>query len=164
MSRYGDTGIKPSANRKEHQERTKKCFDWGPLKIGQRVTFVTPAFDFRGGEDDKYGQHTAELVFAKRGKRKAVHTTFFTGWGVTGVYKDSFMCVGLGVHYRYKKDCPNPEIASSHTDCPYTGGKCWFEIGSGIYGETILDRLVNEGSYGVWDEIEQELNSPEEVV
>lgn len=161
MSRYGDTGIKPSKNRAEHKKRVEKCYDFAKLKVGERQVFVTPAFDFRGGEDDNYGQHSAELTFVKAGKRKVVHVTFFTGWSVSGerTIMDGqdigFMCPGLGTHHRYKKDAP--EYASYHDDCSYTGGKCYFELGSGLYGDTILDRLVNEGSYGVWDEIEQEL-------
>lgn len=163
MGRYSDTGIKPSKNRAEHGERVKKCYDFAKLKAGDRLALVAPAFDFRGGEDDNYGQHSAELTFVKSGKRKVVSVTIYTGWSVSGerVIMDGqdigFMCTGLGTHYHYKKDAS--EYASYHDDCPFTGGKCYFELGSSLYGDTILDRLINEGSYGIWDEIEKELNS-----
>lgn len=157
MSKYFDTGVTPSKSLAEHQERKERSFDFTKLKPGEHKVIVLPAFDFRNGEDSQYGQHSAELVFAKANKRKAVHVTFYTGWTVSE-QPSELMCTGLGTHYRYKKDCPGIEYAGFHSDCPYTGGKCWFQVGSSVYGDTIQDRLVLEGSAAVWDEIDKELN------
>jgi hypothetical protein len=158
--------VAPSKNRKEHKERTEKCYDFPPLKDGQRVMWATPAFDFRGGEDDNYGQHGVELHFAKRKGRKVVSFTVFTGWSVSGqrTIMDgediSFMSPGLYTHYKFKKDTPKYiREYGKHEECPFLKNGCWGELGSGLYSDVVMNRLVNEGSFGVWDEIEKELDS-----
>lgn len=159
--------IQPSKNLKEHQARAKKCYDFEPLKDGQQLMFIVPAFDFRDTEDSNYGQHSAELVFAKRQGRKAVTVTFYTGWTISGESRpwgqnNDMMCTGLYTHYRFKKDAS--EWASHQTDCPYIQGTkgCYGQLGSSLYGDVILKRLITEGSPGVWDEIQQELDRSED--
>jgi hypothetical protein len=158
----------PSANMAEHIARSKKNWDdFGSLKDGEKKMLILPAFDFfhvdPNHPDRKYGQHGASLVFAKRKGRKAVSVEFYTGWSVDNKplldnsgENISFMCTGTYTHYRYKKDAS--EYAYKHDDCPYTGSHCYGEAGSALYGDVILKRLVFEGSVGVWDEIEQELD------
>lgn len=160
MSQHTQTGVMPSATLAEHKARQLRCFDFNGLTDGERKMLVLPAFDFRGGPDGNYGQHTCELVFAERRGEHVVSTTFYTGWSVDGSrvimhgHDIGFMCVGLYNHY------PTEKLAGGgsyhNTECPFTGGECWGELGSSLYGETILDRLVNEGSAGVWDEFDME--------
>ena len=157
----------PAATMAEYKERAKRVWDeFGTLKNGESRMAVIPAFDFfhvpPTHPDKKYGQHSATLVFAKRKGRKAVSVEFFTSWSVGNRMpmdfdgkNGNFMCTGLYTHHRFKKDAD--KYAYANDDCPYTGGKCYGEAGSALYGDVILDRLINEGSYGVWDEIDKEL-------
>lgn len=159
MSHY-DTGVVPSASLKEHQERHKKCFDFDGLKDGERKVICTPAFDLRNTADSQYGQHSVAITFAERRGDRVVSTEFFTGWNVSGTPtimdgRDiGFM--GVGLYNHYMKEADAEEYAYHHEDCPFTGGGCWGELGSSLYGEVLLDRLVNEGSAGIWDEIDKE--------
>ena len=160
---FPELKIRPSRTMKEFEHRNAKCWDFKPLKDGERVMFVTPAFDFRNGPDNRYGQHGCGLHFAKRKGNKIVSFEVFTGWSVTGEHtmmdgqSIDFMSPGLYSHYRFKKDAS--DSAYKAEDCPYTGKHCYGELGSGLYADVVLERLVNEGSYGVWDEIEKELDS-----
>lgn len=153
-----EKSVKPSKSLEEHQRRHKRCFNGTPLKDGEQNIFVIPAYDLRGTKDDRYGQHCAEMVFTKRLGRKVVSVTFFTGWCADGgrTMMDGrdigFMCTGLATHSMDKAD-----DGHYSKDCSLTGGDCWHELGSAIYGQKILARLLHEGSYGVWDEIDQEL-------
>lgn len=159
-----DTGIEPSKSMKELAARRIKCWNFEKLNDGEQKMVVLPAFDMRhiDGEDRKYGQHCNELIFAERRGNKIVSATFFTGWTVDGSrmmmngHDELFMCTGLYTHWLNKQDAP--EAYDNH-NCPFTGGDCWGDMGSSLYGETILDRLVHEGSAGVWDEIDKELKN-----
>lgn len=152
--------------------RRKKCIDFPPLEDGQEKVYALPAFDFRNNTDgdEKYGQHSVDLVFARRKGDVIVDVSFFTGWSVDGarVISDEgkdlgFMCLGTGTHYVKESAIPKSEVeyVREHDDCAFTGGKCWASVGSALYGDVILTRLVTEGSYGVWDEIEKELAGDE---
>lgn len=161
--RYGDTGIVPSASLKEHLERQKKCFDFDGLKDGERKIILMPAFDLRNTEDKQYGQHGVAMTFAERRGDRVVSTEFFTGWSVdrhpTIMDGRDIGFMGVGLYNHYMKEADAPEGSYHHSDCPFTGGGCWGELGSSLYGDVILDRLVNEGSYGVWDEIDKEFKN-----
>jgi len=155
----------PAKSMDEHRERRIKNFDFKSLKDGERKTIVLPAFDFfhdQSNPDSKYGQHSAELIFAMRKGNKIVDAAFHTGWTVNGerTIMDGrdigLMCVGLYTHWVFKKDAG--EYASRMENCPWTGKHCYGELGSSLYGDVILGRLINEGSAGVWDEIEKELD------
>lgn len=155
-----ETGTEPIHSMKELRSRKIACFDFDHLEDGERKMIILPAWDMRGGapEDSKYGQHCAELVFGQRLGNKTVSVEFYTGWTVDGSrmmmngHDALFMCTGLYTHYHQK----TPDTYENK-DCPWTGGDCWGEMGSSLYGETILDRLIHEGSAGVWDEIRMEL-------
>lgn len=155
--------IKPAKTMKEHHKRRAKCFNFKPLKDGETVVFASPAFDFRGGEDSQYGQHSVELNFAKRKGDKIVSFTIYTGWGLnsghTGPgYGGELMSPGLYSHYIYKKDAGG--YCSKQDDCPFTGKACYGELGSSLYADTVLARLLTEGTVGLWDEIDKELDAP----
>lgn len=159
---YPDLDLHPARSMEEYQERHKKAWGAGKLKNGEKTTFVLPAFDFhsdREHPDHKYGQHSATLVFAERRGALAISTEVFTGWTVSGMPtlmdgRDiGLMCTGTYFHYRYKKHAPE---WGTKRECSFTGsGFCYGDLGSALYGEVLLYRLVNEGSFGIWDEFDK---------
>jgi hypothetical protein len=154
----------PSANREEHAARSKACIESVNIKDGEQAMFVLPAFDFRNTNDAQFGQHTSELVFVKRKGDKAVTVAFYTGWTVEEAldhnnnnYHPRLWCPGIYTHYTKRKDADDPETAYKNTDCPYVDDVCYGELGSSLYGETVAQRLVLEGSAAVWEEIDKAL-------
>lgn len=158
-----------STTLKEHHERQRLCFPKKALQDGEEQMLLTPAFDLRDTADKTYGQHTCELIFAKRKGNHIASSTIFTGWSVDGGRvmmqgKDiGFMNTGIGIHYLRGEDAP--EYASHMKDCPFTGGECWFNLGSSLYGDVVMQRMLDYGSYGVWAELDgalaRELVNPE---
>lgn len=172
-----------SQSMKEHHERAKACWSFDVLADGQQEKIITPAFDLRDTDDSTYGQHGVELTFVKRKGNKAVSVQFYTGWSVNGettvdvketsskfmgdgAYATgrniSFICTGFYTHIRYKKDTDYPQYAHRGTCNFVPGGKCYGEAGSAMYGETLLNILVNYGEKGIWDAIDAELNREKE--
>lgn len=174
-----ESNVPKAQSLKEFHERRKACWDFDVLADGEQKIVILPAFDLRDTADKTYGQHGVEIVFVKRKGNKAVNTSFYTGLSVDhqvtvdvdhidnkfmggGQFATgrniSFMCTGLYTHTRYKKDTDYPEYAH-HSECNFVpGGKCYGEAGSALYGEVLLDTLINFGEKGVWDEIDKELN------
>lgn len=149
-----------------HKRKVKNIPD--ALKDGEQQLVVLPAFDFRGTDDSQYGQHGATLSFSKRRGHNGVTVEFYTGWSVDNVPTTfngknmGLMCTGLYRHYGLKKDAG--EYAYHHDGCPYTGRKrgCYGEAMSALYGDVLLDKLINYGSVAIWEEIEQELDNMED--
>lgn len=156
---YPDLDLHPARSLEEYRERHRKSWGGGRLKNGEKRMVVLPAFDFRGGPEDQYGQHSAEIVFVERRGDLSISTEIFTGWTVSGIPtimngRDiGLMCTGTYFHYRYKKHAS--EWAAKQ-ECSYTNnGFCYGELGSDLYGDVLLYRLINEGSFGIWDEFDK---------
>lgn len=156
-----------SKSMEEYQERHKKSWGIEKLKDGEKYTTVLPAFDFRNSPDDsKYGQHSAAIFFVERRGSLSISTEIYTGWNVSGkpTLMDGrdigLMCTGMYYHYRYKKDAS--EWAAGKRECSFTSnGFCYSEAGSALYGDVLLYRLINEGSFGIWDEFDKKFKERE---
>lgn len=120
------------------------------LEPGERRMIIFPGFDFRGTKDAKYGQSTPTLMFAERRGNKAIDIQFYMGWCLDGSTHEP-LCNGLYFHDDHKTS----EYSHDSKDCVLTGGDCFGEVGSALYGDKILARLLAEGSPAMWDEIDK---------
>ncbi len=146
-----------------HELAWNKSFPNGKLQDGEQLMFVSPARDFRGGADADLGQHSAELIMAKRQGDIAISVTFFTGWHIDRKptlmdgHEIDLMCTGLYTHDETGTHV-NKDYAYHTTDCSMTeSGECYGELGSALYGDVLLQRLVTEGSWAIWEEIDEAL-------
>lgn len=164
-----------------HHEQVKLCFP-NQLQDGEQAIWMTPGFEARDDNPSKdYGVGGVTITFAKRKGNRIIDVSFLTAWYPLDVQKKSMgkdverhggghtypevcqvvvgeqpLCQGFYRHELVKPDDWN-EWMSHREDCLLVGGECWGEVGSALYGETIRDRLLVEGSAGVWDEIDKAL-------
>lgn len=129
-----------------------------PLKDGEERIFIVPAFDYRKSETHhQYGQHYAEMSFAKRRGDFIASVDFYTGWEAnpTDYFRKggTFMCTGIYYHYPKKT-----EYSNHQKDCLLRGGECFGEIGSALYGEEIAEKIVLEGSASIFKELDLALD------
>lgn len=156
-----------------HHKQELLCFPDHPLADGERAVWITPAFEARDPNPSKnFGIGSCQVTFAKRKGNRVVDCSFLTDWypydvqhrnmgGHSGVYRQDVigeqpLCQGLYRHELVKPADAN-EWMRHGTDCLLTGGECWGEIGSALYGEEIRNRLLAEGSVAIWDEIDKAL-------
>lgn len=137
------------------------------LKDGERAMWVLPAVEARDVDPSKdFGIHGCELRFAMCKGKRAVSVSFFTDWllpetkigNISRNDKIFPMCAG----FYYHSDIRTNEYQSYTKDCSLSGGQCYGECGSALYGDKILERMLREGSNGVWDELEKAFSDFEE--
>jgi len=128
-----------------------------------------PAFDKRDPNPSKnYGIHGVELKFYLKKDNKAVQFVLFTNWQLPHVTKENSakfseaydielfftpMPADLGYHSPY----PMYEGQTSYENCHLIKGACYYD-GSGLAADRIYQVLLNEGSDGVWRELEEYWN------
>lgn len=161
----GESKYPITTNKEEFHKRLNRAAV-ERLTDGQRSMFVAPAYDYRGGENDGYGRHSAELVFAEKRNGIVIEARFYTGWNIrrdTLVMDGKnieFMCTGYYYHYPTKEQAS--EYAHHTEECVLSGGACWGEAGSALYGDVLRDKLINEGSPAIWDDIDKQFKFIEE--
>lgn len=133
-------------------ERKTACFG-KPLSDGEKRVICLPAYSIR--KDPKtgrdYGNHCVDLFFADRRGNVVIDCTFFTGMGFIGDFRYNLICTGFGYHMPERE---SEYDSDNGNDCFLREGPCFYHMGSAMYGDVILERLINEGSAGVWDEID----------
>ena len=115
-----------------------------------------PAYDKRDPDPSKnYGISGVTLRFHLKKDNKAVQFVLYTGWHLPHVSaeinrQDSPIPADLGYHSPY----PMYEGQSpTEGGCHLINGDCYYD-GSGLAADRVYKILLNEGSEGVWKELE----------
>lgn len=144
-----------------HQKQSAKNIH--ALADGEKFIFFTPAFEARDPNPSKdYGIGGVHLTFAERRGDLTIDCSFFTDWHLPEVqerlstkldryFNPKPMCNGIYWHRPKRTN----EYQADTKDCILSGGQCFGEVGSALYGDVITKRLLLEGSEGVWNEIDK---------
>ena len=135
----------------------------------ERIVTMHPAFDKRSADPGKnFGIHGVELRMVLKGPLGATQFLLYTNWHLPHVrdeleqrlLSEPASAVALRCHAR-----PTPADLGYHWSTPryadqeardcdlLAGGKCYYD-GSGLSAEPVFERLLREGSDGVWKELE----------
>jgi len=140
----------------------------------ERIIKFNPAWDKRDPDPSKnYGIHGVELAMILKGDQGAVQFVVYTNWHLPHVKEelDEKLLKGAGqgnlnnylfciIHplpadLGYHSPIPTYEGQSIISDsCEYLNGNPCYYDGSGLEAERIYEILLNEGSDGVWRELE----------
>ena len=127
----------------------------------ERTITLSAAYDHRNPDPDKnYGIHGVDIRFVLKGPLGATQFLLYTGWFLPHVQaeldsktpprsSDYPMPADLGFHSpnpRYDDHKPMPS-------CDVLDGPCYYD-GSSMNAEPVYQRLLREGSDGVWTELE----------
>lgn len=145
-----------------HNKQVQLCFG-KPLEDGEERVIVAPGFVAIDDNPSKnFGIAGCRLIFAKRKGDVIFDITFLTdlmptqetqrtsGELRTRLHMMQPLCQGLYMH-----SLKPIEDAYENDGCNLTGGKCWGQLGSALYGDVIQQRLLNEGSVAMWDELDK---------
>lgn len=125
----------------------------------EKIIEIQPPFDKRNSDPNKnYGIHGLQFKYIIKGKHGSVQWMCYTGLHLDHVRKElsvkgydnySFMAAELGYHANE----PRYE-GQQKMECCYTGkGFCYYD-GSTLNAERLLPIFLNEGSEGIWSELE----------
>jgi len=136
----------------------------------ERIVEISAAFDRRHKDPKKdYGIHSCELKMVLKGKDKAVQFLLYTNWHLPEVQEELIRNMprkgGIGLRVRflplpadvgYHSISPQYEGQKIMSDkCPYLDGRPCYYDGSGLTAEFMFKTLVEEGSEGVWKQLEE---------
>lgn len=137
----------------------------------EKIITLTPAYDKRHKDPSKnYGIHGVNLLMVLKGEKGAVNFTLYTNWQLPHVTEEMLhdsrqregielffmpMPVDLGYH-SYTPTYEGQEPITN--SCEYLNGKPCYYDGSGLNAQPIYEVLLNEGSDGVWRELENYYN------
>lgn len=138
----------------------------------EKIIRLYPAYDKRHSDPNKnYGIHGVDLKFVLMGESGAVQFNLFTNWQLPHVTKEHltkatnserdielfFMPMPADLGYHSKVPHYSSQLTMSE-NCEFTGGVCYYD-GSTLNAERVYDILLEEGSDGVWKELEEYYNS-----
>ncbi len=130
----------------------------------ERIVQLTPAFDRRHIDPSKnYGIHGVNLRMILKGEKGAVQFVLYTNWMLPHVqmeleakYPDHHFCHPLPADKGYHSLKPMYEGQTSFEDsCEYLDGKQCYYDGSGLNAEDTYRILLEKGSEGVWQDLEE---------
>jgi len=113
----------------------------------ERLTELSPAYDKR---KEGYGIHCVELRMVLKGEKGAVQFILFTGWYLNDIVNNP-LPADLGYHSPYPI-YEDQSVASE--SCEYLNGNPCCYDGSGLNAKRIYKVLLEQGSDGVWKELE----------
>lgn len=145
----------------------------------EKIITFSPAFDKRNSEPNKnYGIHGVDLRMILKGDNGAVQFILYTSWqlphvakelenkilreAVTGKFNEYSLSIfhPLPADLGYHSPTPQYEGQSIASEsCEYCGGKPCYYDGSGLNAERVYKVLLEEGSEGVWRELEDYYNN-----
>ena len=134
----------------------------------ERMVKFYPAFDKRNPEPSKnYGVHGVDLLMVVKGDKGAVQFKLFTNWMLPHVVEERMnkpMFDDMDIKCFYM---PQPADLGYHSykpvyegqtpitkSCELLDGKPCYYDGSGLNAERIYKVLLEKGSDGVWQELE----------
>lgn len=131
----------------------------------RRVTF-RPAFDRCAHDPSKnYGIHGVEVLFLLLGPKGATQFLLYTNWmlpagncpiGLDHTRRGSdhrLFCDPMPADLGYHSPSPRYEDQSSYECDVLPAGRCHYD-GSSLNAVRVYQRLLREGSDGVWAELE----------
>ena len=137
----------------------------GVTMVFERIITIEPAFDKRSPNPRKnYGIGSATLRFVLKGDNGATQFVAFTGWHLPDVTEDwkakeweiMGKLTGADVGYHSPKPIYDGQEVSTE-GCEYLNGKPCYYDGSGLRAEEVgVPTLLNKGSEGVWEMLEEE--------
>jgi hypothetical protein len=135
-------------------------------KLIREIT-IEPAFDKRSTDPNKnYGIHGCNLRFVLKGPLGAVQFLLMTNWQLPHVTEEflkrpvqdetHLRCfyLPLPADLGYHSPKPTYKGQKSMGPCEYLDGKPCYYDGSGLNAEPVYERMLKEGSKGVWAELE----------
>jgi hypothetical protein len=131
----------------------------------ERIVQMSPAFDKRSSDPKKnYGIHGVDLRMILKGPLGATQFVLYTGWHLPHVTEELWSKNSLDTLRVVMRPLPadvgyhwhKPQYDGQEPmKCEYVeGGQCYYD-GSGLQAEKVYEILLNEGSDGVWKELEQ---------
>ena len=132
-----------------------------------REIIIEPAYDKRNSDPSKdYGINGCEIRFLLKGKKGAVQFLIYTNWCLPHVTEEMlkkpirdeadircrFLPMAADLGYHSPKPLYKDQFARKN--CPYLGGKTCYYDGSGLNAEPVFERMLKEGSGGVWKDLE----------
>ncbi len=124
------------------------------MEFEKSVTFQ-PAFDKTHSDPAKnYGIQGVYLQFVLKGEKGATQFVLFTGWYLPETKCD--LRDPLPADLGYHSPVPQYEGQPHDKECNILGeGGCYYD-GSALNARPVFERLLREGSEGVWDALEKE--------
>jgi len=126
--------------------------------VGERLVEFAAAYDKR----PKYGIHGVEMRMVLKYPDGAVQFLLFTNWHLPHVHKElkaraltSILNEPLAADLGYHSPIPQHDGQTSMGPCVYLDGRDCYYDGSGLSAEHIFKVLLEEGSAGVWRELEE---------
>ena len=131
---------------------------WHRVGEFDRAVVFHPAYDFRNHPAGNYGIHGVALRFLLRGDHGAVQFILFTDWQLPSaresVYPWDMVCRPTAADLGYHSRTQMYEGQTTIGPCTLLDGDdCYYE-GSTLNAEPVFERLIAEGSDGVWDALE----------
>jgi len=136
-------------------------------KMTREIT-IEPAFDKRNADPNKnYGIHGCNLRFVLKGPLGAVQFLLMTNWQLPHVTEEflkrprpdetSLRCFYLPMPADLGYHSPKSTYKGQKSmgPCEYLDGKPCYYDGSGLNAEPVYERMLKEGSEGVWKELEE---------
>lgn len=133
----------------------------------EKLITLGPSYDKRHSDPNKnYGIHSVDLKFVLIGEEGATQFLLFTNWYLPHVKEELLTKTAskrdmelffqpLPADLGYHSKVPHYEGQEPiEQDCEYTNGVCYYD-GSGLSAERIYTILLEEGSEGVWRELEK---------
>lgn len=131
----------------------------------ERIVDISPAFDKRDSDPKKnYGVHGCNLKMVLKGPLGAVQFVLYTNWHLPHVEKE--LDAKLDSQFPHLSCHPIPADLGYHSpvalyesqepisgECEFVNGPCYFG-GSGLNATSIYRVLLERGSDGVWQELE----------
>lgn len=136
----------------------------------EKLVEFYPAFDKRNPDPSKnYGIHGVDLKMVLKGDKGAVQFVLYTNWQLPHVQRElNRKAIGEDEVYIEAILNPMPADLGYHgpvplyegqnictKSCEYLDGKPCYYGGSGLNAKRIYEVLLNEGSDGVWRELEE---------
>lgn len=132
----------------------------------ERIVEMSPAFDRRDPDPKKnYGIHGMELRFVLKGELGAVQFVIYTNWQLPHVRDANRakmspdlaclfepMAADVGIHSKVPHYEDHRVMRS---DCPYTGGPCYYG-GSSLQAVEWMDEFLALGTDWLWGRLEKQ--------
>lgn len=132
----------------------------------EKIIRFTPAFDKRSADQSKnYGIHGVDMRMVLKGDLGAVQFVLYTNWHLPHVQEGLRVDMQPNKHFLFE---PMPADLGYHSyrpmyegqeplqkECEFLNGKPCYYDGSTLNAERIYTTLLEKGSDGVWQELEE---------
>lgn len=128
----------------------------------QKIIEFNPAYDRRNPDPRKnYGVHGVTLRMVLVGELGATQFVLYTNWQLPHVTKEIehgkdayFLLKPLPADFGYHSHTKMYEWQQVNENCEYLKGPCYYD-GSGLEAQRVFEVMLQDGSDGVWRELEK---------